>query len=268
MDLNACKEMILSGMKEHMVTLLEKSPAVDYAEACHELSKHFQGLAICHLLIDGNVEKYFSSLCFSGYARRFFLSSCQAEQATHRNLAISKNESFLDVIVAGHFHLARDIFDLSSNDWNPKWEYEDDWCFYRFMHLFADSFAANDSKLQQVLEQWAAVLEQGGDDDLRLPVCTSLVDRDGDKFNESLLEFAEDCEAKMDKVRAETTDPYFIRWPRTFANMEALAICRVAANVNLEPQEELPLCPPDALPNIDKFPDDFFLDIPKIQNAD
>lgn len=265
MDLSICQSHILDDLKANIGFLIVRYPADDCDLAYQQISELFQGLSICQLLVENHVNKFYENLVRSGYARRSFLSLCQSEgNTTNRFLGLSRSQADLDAIVAGHMNLARDIADLSLATWNRDWEYEVDWCFHRFVHLTINDGA--EDEIRGVLGSWADVLEKGGDDDLRLPVCRAISNGDTDEFASQIQEFTEDRESRLEEQRKFKTDPSFIFWPASFVNIEALALLRLADISDLGQFDELPLCPISRLAVVSaEYPDDFFQELPSMQ---
>ena len=208
-----------------------------------DLSTYFQGLGICHLLEFADTEQFRENLVRSGHARRYFLRKSREQGNTDdRHLALSRTEAFLDAVVAVDLALARDIARLSIDRWEPAWEYEDDYCYYRFLHtiVLAPDEAPTEA-LDALLDRFEGVLEGGTS--ARLDACKALLHQDEVAFDDALEMLMEETQQAHDEKRelVETYD--FPFWPRSFVSIEGLALLKVADLLGVPARDAFPLCP-------------------------
>lgn len=247
MDLNEVHQEILALIQEDILLVAAGYSASDTADSYERLSRNFQALAICHLLETADIGHYRENLIRSGYARRYFLEKMDLEgDRNNRRLALSRTEAFLDLIVAGQLELAKEIVNLSLDSWEASWEYEDDYCFYCFLHnmlRYIDGDVGNEN-LDKILDRYETVLEGGVDE--RLSVCRTLLSRDDKEFETALIELLETQEDTIDQQRERMLepDPSTVGfWPKSFVSIEGLALIQFANIVGMDIKKSFPLCP-------------------------
>ncbi|MCC6418736.1 MAG: immunity 49 family protein [Gemmataceae bacterium] len=263
MDLQDVHAALVTEARENLAYMTATYQAAELGESFEKLSECFQALAICHLLETGDTEQFRENLVRSGHARKSFLSRSRREgNRRDRHLAISRTEAILDVLAAGHLPLAREIVQLSQDAWDPTAEYEDDFCYFRFLHLLVPAPQPWPEKaLDEILGRFEQSLE--GADSARLAVCKAVRSRGADDFRSALTELLEEKQAALDRKRPLITESgAFLFWPASFGSAEGLALLRVAELAGLRVEEEFPLCPEAArLPPTDKVYLDLFQEI-------
>ncbi len=258
MDLEDVHIELVFEAKQSLGLVISGEPVGKIAEAFDDLSAYFQGLGICHLLEFADTEQFQENLARSGHARRYFLRKSQEQGNTDdRHLALSRTQAFLDAVVAD-LALARDIARLSIQRWEPNWEYEDDYCYYLFLHtVILDPYALPMAALERLLEQFEEAVE--GEYSARLELCKALLTRDEAAFDEALEALMDDLQQAHDEKRelVETYD--FLFWPGTFVSVEGLALLKVASLLGVPTGDTYPLCPgigrlvPEGRPVLDLF---------------
>jgi len=243
MDLAAVHQLCLGEIRSNIAFLTAGLPVRDSAGNIEELSRLFQGLAICHLLESLDHGQFRENLVRSGHARRYFLrSSLEQGNVTSKYLALSRTEALLDTLVAGDLKLARSIAELSPTEWNPDWEYEDDFCFYNFLQQ--SILQASRDDMAKTLVRFEAALEGGSSS--RLRVLKTLLYNDTDGFEAALTALIEEEQKRMDGTRSSVVDSKFLFWPRSFVSIEGLALQRTAELSGLSITREFQMCPADA----------------------
>jgi hypothetical protein len=240
---------LLQGVQEAVSLLAAGYPIAELGEELENVSNYFQGLAITHLLKGADVEQFRLYLTRSGYARRYFLSrSAQGGNAEDPRLALGRTEAFLDAVAAGQMALARQIAQLSSAKWHPDWEYEDDFCYFLFLHRIVGGLdSAEKSGLRGILDRFEAVLEGGIS--YRLSVCRAILGGDGEAFRTALFALMEQRREELLNLRElmQQLEPAScVCWARSFVSIEGFALMRLAERAGLprlEPDVEPPLCP-------------------------
>lgn len=266
MDLREVHQELLLLIKEDILLVAAGYSANDIADSYERLSSNFQALGICYLLETANIEQYRENLIRSGCARRYFLEKMGFEgNRNNRRLALSRTEAFLDLIVAGQLELAKEIVNLSMEKWEASWEYEDDFCFYYFLHslLRCTTEDVAGESLDKILVQYETALEGGFD--ARLPVCWALLSKDKEAFGIALNEFLETQEEVIDQQRERMLEPdpsTFGFWPKSYISIEGLALIQFAKIVGMDIRESFPLCPAiGQLSKTDETFQDFFHEI-------
>lgn len=246
MDLRDVRERLMAPLAEHAGALAANWPIRDCAAALECLSEVFQAFAICALLTQYDVDKFRENLVRSAHARRYFLrKAAEANVSDDRRLALSRGEAVLDALAAADIVVAREIAERSIRDWHANWEYEDDFCYYLFIHdcILHDGTPA-EAITAPLLERYEQSLEGG--DDPRLKVCQSLVERDPEKFIATFSALMNAKQEQIDQQRPNVVDSKFLFWPRSFVSVEGLALLRLAEMAGLAIAEEFPLCPAES----------------------
>ena len=163
MELGEVHAALVEETQETLAVVAGPYRVDELGEEFEKLSDCFQALGICHLLETGNVDQFQENLVRSGHARRYFLRRSQQEgNQRDRHLAISRTEAILDVLTAGHLPLAQEIVQLSQPTWDRAGEYEDDFCYFRFLHLLVRAVEPWPEKdLDDILLQFEQSLEGG-----------------------------------------------------------------------------------------------------------
>jgi hypothetical protein len=240
---------LLPEVREAVLILAAGYSIVQLAGALENLSNYFQGLAITHLLRGADVDQFRQYLTRSGYARRYFLSRSYRDGNTDNpRLALGRTEAFLDAVAAGQIALARQIASLSGDTWRPDWEYEDDFCYFLFLHRIAGGLVPTEApQLADILARFESALEGGQSP--RLTVCRAILARDADAFRTGLLALMEHRREELYHLRErlQQVEPQgCVCWARSFVSIEGFALMRLAEGAGLpplEPDADLPLCP-------------------------
>ena len=256
---------LLPEVQESVLVLAAGYPIARLGDELENFSNYFQALAIAHLLKGADPEQFKLYLTRSGYARRYFLRRSAREGNTEdARLGLGRTEAFLDALAAGQMALAREIASLSGEVWRPDWEYEDDFCYFRFLHRIAGGLDPEEGpRLREIVAQFARALEGGTSQ--RLDVCRAILDRDDGAFRTALVALMEQRreETLEQRERMQEPDPAScVCWARSFVCIEGLALMRlaeVAGLARLDSGFEPPLCPPQGrMEAADAVYEDFF----------
>ena len=145
----------------------------------------------------------------------------------------------LDALACGYWEGARAIAQASRDQWNPDYEYEDDFQFVRF--LLEYGALEDETAAASTLERYAEVL--GGPPDARLELCTALLEQDPELFDEALTRRLEERDESIrelileDLIRDDAA-----RWI-AYLSTEGLALLRLASRAGLPTQPHYLHCP-------------------------
>jgi hypothetical protein len=262
MSLAATREELVSAIQESLSVLLEPVLIQDVGSDLEEVAAWFQSLAICNLLLYADTDRFYENLVRSGHTRRYFLrKSAEEDNRTDYQLAISRWDSFLDVVAAGHFALAREIVTLSRDAWVSTGEYEDDFLYRWFLHQFiAPPVADREARLQETLARWHAWCE--GERSVRLECCVALLARNAAGFAQAFEDLIAARQAEIAAQRSMALAADITFEPRTHVFIEGLALLRIAEALDFSLPADYPLCPGLArAPATSPFPDDIFPEI-------
>jgi hypothetical protein len=250
MDLRQVQTLLIGETQEKLASLAVNIPIPRKAATLRDLSRLFQAVGICRLLVDANVPKFRENLVRSAQARRYYLYRSHVEHAlSNRFLGLSKVEAIFDAVVAGDDVLAREIVSLSVEQWHDGWEYQDDFCYYLFVHRLVSMTGFLDSpESTTILERFESALQ--GQKALRLELCQTLRARDPVAFRSAFEAFLHERRAEFDAKRPTITEytAEAIFWPRSFVSVEALAWLEFARRTGVEMEDTFEFCPEEARP--------------------
>jgi len=153
--------------------------------------QNYRFMGITLLFLFGETDALQSYLYKSGRAFLYFL-----EQADERALVTSKSRPFFDAIAALDFDGAGQIA-LALPKARSEVEYEEDFLYFLFLRKHAFLQAA-EAECADILAQWEQALQ--GAADPRLDVCKALLAHDDALFDDALLRFLEEAEAKWARL--------------------------------------------------------------------
>jgi hypothetical protein len=215
-------------------------PVNELGLVSEDVTTKLRTLAILGLLVEGDTNLFCHNLIRSGLTREIFLVRSLALHFEDFHHAISRSGGFFDGLAAGDFDLARRIANISPQDWMPDGEYEDDFCFTRFFHLFVLSSGPNTQQMA-VLDRLEACVPKGKT--ARLDLCRAIYWRDQRKFDEAFEEFLDEYEKSIDeaKERGQMLDSHIIAERDVF--VEALAVLKISESVGFITQQNYRFCP-------------------------
>lgn len=227
MDIARNHADLVQAVKRNMLYFLDCPSAAEMGRHCQTLSRHFQALAICHFIENFDLAEFGINLRRSACIWRFFLERSGEERNIHdRFLALSRTEAFFDALVGGNRPLAMDIAAASGSEWNPGWESEAEFHYFRFLHLLLlDPRGADADQIEALLRISRA---SAGRPSPRLSAGWALMDGDAKAFRESLEAM---LEAKRDADHARMRDVPpgdFLFGPRSLLSLESLGLMRLA----------------------------------------
>jgi hypothetical protein len=246
MDLKEVRRELAGLVEDELLNVAAGYSVRESGNTYKNLSGYFQAIGICHLLENAEVELFKDNLERSGCARRAFLRKSREDgNANDRNLGLSRTEAFFASLVAGRLQLAYEIAGLSEEVWEPKSEYEDDYCFFLFVHQLVKNLVGHESHdLSTILGRFEQSLE--GQKSWRLEVCKALADVNREAFCDALHGLMEEKQKLADAKRPRMLEPdpsNYTFWPASYISIEGLALLKLADVLGLEIDESFPLCP-------------------------
>ena len=267
MDLAEVHEELVFDLREAASTVSTGVPARELGDLFDELSDKLEALGLCHLLEFGDVDLFRMNLVRSAQARRYFLGRMRAEGTVDdRHLALSRTRAVFAALAAGDLSTAREVVARSIEIFDPRWEYEDDHCYYLALHTLIRGEVPDGA----LFARFERVLE--GVESPRLHVVRSLSLRDVDGFAASLIELLEAEQKEIDEAResAAVHEGDVLHWPNSFVSIEALGLLRLARTLgldvdNVDEAPPLPRCPSIARDALDDIAlDDLFEEIERL----
>jgi hypothetical protein len=213
-------------------------PIDQFGGLAENVSEQLRTLAIIILLVEGNTDLFYHNLIRSGLARVKFLQRCQQEGFADFHLAISRCGAICDALAAGDFNLAHQIAELSPDDWVQNGEYEDDYCFSRFLHLAAMGRAGQEDAVM-LLQRFETALS--GEPNVRLDLCRALDAREQAAFDSAFEAYIEGHSRHLEEDSGRMEDTHVVAERHIF--VEGLAMLRLAERMGLQTQPEYKYCP-------------------------
>jgi hypothetical protein len=219
----------------------EAEGQAELGELVEDLCEHYRALAICMFADDASSDDFFAWLLHSPIARRHYLTTVYAKgKGRPRDGRASFVDPVQDAIVARQWKLAGDLCAAASPTWLEGLEYEEDYCYGRFL---AGTLAEAETGL--ILARWQSALEGGADP--RLAVARAFHAKDAGEFEQaltSLLREREKAAAKMVNPRTPSLlTETFTFAPNRWVSMEGLSWLALAERTGLASDYHLPACP-------------------------
>ena len=246
MDPRELQRRLIPEVKECVLIVASGYAISEIGDEFDQLSQYLQALAITYLLVQGDQQEFRNNLIRSGHARRYYLRRCREESVTNdRHLALSRTDAMLSCLASGDLALARELSDLSLQNWNSEWEYEDDFYFLHFLGRGLDQRNVTlDIKLSEVLDKLIGAVGDGNSTEVQ--ICKSLVARNTDEFTSALHDMMSAKQIAYDETVNEIVTMEFpdsLYWLRRSVSIKGLAILQLAKLFSMEIVPFIPLCP-------------------------
>ena len=237
--------------------LLEDIAAATPAElgpTCEDLTGFLQTAGIAALLLDLDPDGFQHMLLRAGLTRAYHLEHTPppARDAS-RWCKISRAGGFFSAVAAGQLDLARRIVAAGPQQRNPRFEYEEDYAYVRFLHGLL--LAEPEGALKALLDAWKKLLDGGAS--ARLGVCRALLGRDPAVFDGAFTRLLDArADELLEEERSMSRDETAFAGAR-YVFIEGLALLRFATGLGIATQPEHTYCPREArFPVGTPFPDD------------
>jgi hypothetical protein len=211
------------------------------AVAADSACAYYQGVGICELLLDAEVDAFFHHMIRSARARLWLLRRAQGQAGFPEKILKPGNTRGLwGAILSKEWGLARDIAELSSRRWNPKVEYEEDFRYADFVHRVV---AGDSIDVQRgLLDHYARALE--GDEPPRLRLGRGLVSGDAGGAADAFSDLIDDRRRELEEIETKTlmgTDELFA--PLSAIYVEGLAWLRLLERAGIPTASDYAYCP-------------------------
>lgn len=260
------EESILDQIKENLSVIAGPYKVEELTTQFEETSLSLQTLAITNILVGYNRDGFIANLLSSAYTLRYYLMRSKEENNTSHYIAISRSEGFFDAVAAGSLELAKEIARLSPDYWIEDGEYEDDFCYYHFLHTFVRDFPNRDEKkLTSIISQFESCVAASSE--YRLAVCKSFLLRDSDAFNEGFNDLLIQFDNEKEKRYPQLLDIADLS-ARKYIFVEGLALLRIAELLGFTIDSEYQYCPSIVrVKNEIPLIEDLFKDIEEIRKS-
>ncbi|MBI2379771.1 MAG: immunity 49 family protein [Gammaproteobacteria bacterium] len=247
MDPRDARPLLAEALEEAWVELACQPEAEQALKVLERLVEYYPPLGLAHLLSSGDQARLRECLVRSAWARLHQLRQGAALSPLPRHCATSFNAGLVHAIAAGHWPLAQAIAAACPADWHSRGEYEDDFCYYRLLGLFAGDTLDRPTALA-LLRRYAQALQ--GQRPARLKLCQAYVAGSAEDFAESLGDFlreqGEALSEAEERLGEEDAD-FAAFWCRRFVDLEALAWLPLGERAGMAPPGPHPRLPPGAV---------------------
>ena len=186
MGLAEAREAITQRLQIELCVAAAGHPVEEVGESYEAICDAFQGLGICELLLNMDINRFQLNLARSAQARQFFLRKSQEKGSTDTIfVALSRTQSLFDAIACGEPQLARGILHFAPDTWMPDGEYEDEYDYQRFVHAIS---AARSTQAGANAIDLLDKFEKSANDDMstRLALCKVFLGGDEQGFWDAL----------------------------------------------------------------------------------
>lgn len=231
---------LLEAIEENISSVAGGLPMAEAGPTFDVLVRDFQALGIFKLFLELDVEAYRHRLLQGTFARRYYLEKSKSESVFDTIfMAASRTEAIFNALAAGDADIAREIAALSPKRWLPDGEYEDDFCYYAFLHAELNPTLHLDRG--DLLDRFERALE--GDTSPRLDLLRAMFDRDQDAFDGAFDDLVFDYKQSV-ASSPNWSEPS--REARSRIFVEGLAILHLAEEKGFRTASEYELCPAEA----------------------
>jgi hypothetical protein len=244
-DLHATRENLEFMLESFRSLPRPRTPNADDCEACLLAGRRYRQHAIALLLTEADGERFFAGLLRAAELRRDLLAaiaSSPKEFAEYRH--VGGGTGFFDALAAGNPSTAGEIARVSTSEWQPDYEYEDDYWYAKALHEFVLQDLAPDARVAEIMESLRRAAEGKMTPQLRL--CGALLAGDTEGFRTALLDrVREHQETFARKGEGIIADPDEFATER-HVFVEGLALKLLARTRGILVDDEDPLMPREA----------------------
>ena len=220
--------------------LADEAPLLERGALSEQVSGSMRVHGILSLLVHGDSDAFYHCLIRSALARKVYLDASVRTSELNFHNAVSRSGAVFDALAAKAYQLVKDLSVASPKEWMPAGEYEDDFYFSHFFHIFPLNPEAT-STIEPILAGFEEAL--GGDEAPELDVCRALYTRQQSAFDEAFQSLLEKrtIEIEDDMARGQLIDVDVYCQRNIY--VEGLAILNVAERLGFELQDEYLYCP-------------------------
>lgn len=219
---------VRNALAASRVLLPRLQPGVASLEDTLACCGHLRIAGIGSFFLTGDPEPLHGYLRQSGQAFAAFLS--RVEDGMKRT---SRSLPFFDALAAGDVTTAATVARLSRHTWAEGEEYEEDFLFVEFL-MQSFFLGASRETSERLLGRYEQVLQ--GADDIRLPLCRALLERDSAEFDTLLkgflVERADGYEARFE------SEPPEILATEALLSVEGLGLVLLAERWGMQVEED------------------------------
>jgi hypothetical protein len=247
-DLADDAEELVTQLNFHIDCAQEAQSPDDIAVAADAACTYFQGVAICELLLDAEIDAFFQLMIRSARTRRWLLLRAQGQEGYPAKIMKPSNtRGLFAAILAKDWTLAKEIASLSSRTWNDQVEYEDDFCYAQFLHGLISGDPPEAQRI--LLGEYARALD--GDEPARFRLCRSVVAGDAEEAQAGFAELIEDRRRELEDLAKTLLATEDLFTPLSAVFVEGLAWLRLLDRAKLPTEREYPFCP--SLARVEQF---------------
>lgn len=230
------------SLEDALDSITKKDAHEQSGRAYFEAAYGYRRLALCELLSEARVDRFFVYLCKSALLWRDFLGRvAKGHPCEPLYRCASKSFSFIDALTAGQLQVAVELAHLLPAHRDSSWEYEDDFLLHRFLQALTLNLKGGEGlDLRPLLDRWEVVLE--GARDGYLQACQALLARSPKDLDSALSEVAVQRAQVFREMQSETRPPELLLTEGPIC-MNGLAILRLAELLGMKTLRDYPTMP-------------------------
>lgn len=246
MNLTEVWEQLETALSHHAEFLTSVAPLEERLGHAESVAKCMEGFGICHLILDGDFEKF--RLRFSEAASAIvFLRRILAERSLNIPLTgVSRTDAFFDALIAGNQQLTSGLaLIFCATEWKDDGEPEGAYCYRQSLHSLWIEAKTGGTK-PPGSDEWLARLEKTGHD-IERSIISALRSRQSDALAKSVSLLLAREEEELKATTSQATDDHCWLWTKPSLSVHGLGILRLAEVLGIKVKESFPRCPPQAL---------------------
>jgi len=202
---------------------------------------YYQGVAICELLLDAEVDAFFHHLIRSAQTRRWLLQRwSRLAGGQVADVAVASNtRGLFAAMIARQWGLAADVARLSPAAPALDTEYEEDFCYAHLLHLLV--LGAPAAERDRALARFATTLDGG--ESVRHDLCRHLLARSAAGCASSFAALLEERAAELEKAKRSVRSRDSLFRPFSAVYVEGLAWLALLDREGIPTEPEYTFCP-------------------------
>ncbi|MGC3998851.1 MAG: Imm49 family immunity protein [Anaeromyxobacter sp.] len=241
--ISECCEDLVVLLNAH-ATAADKAPTVeDRVRAADAACAYYQGVGICELLLDAEVDAFFHHFIRSAQSRRWVLQQRPGPLGTVPSVSgimkASNTRGLFAAMAAGQWRLAEDIARLSPDAWSAADEYEDDFCYASFLH--GHLLGAAHDQLDAILARFEKALEGG--EAVRRDLCRALLAKEASALLAAFDALIAERDEHLAKLRQGPMCRDSLFTPFASVYVEGLAWLALLERAGVATPAEVDYCP-------------------------
>lgn len=235
-----------SQIADYLLSIHGKNEFEQNGSAYLNLALSYRSRACLKLLSHLDRENFSDDLLRSVQTWIFYITSSDTKLDNNQYACGTRFGALCDALVIGQLNAAAKVDSYFPQSFNPDYEYEDDYLFFKLLgQLILNLIDKDVSQIFNLLDRWEVVLE-GGDSAL-YNTMLALVNVDSANFTESLHELLQERNEKFDKWKETSFFNSEVEQSNRFIYINGLAMLQVSSLYGIKIDEAFDLLPSAAI---------------------